>query len=525
MPASIPHVFVVHGDLTELACDAIMIPTDARLSLREHWHGVVPEHGELRDDPSLERFRAQGELAHVLEAGTSDPHAPLRVLTAVPLSGFVNADELRPRVLAFIEQAARRIPSHRESRVGTGQARELPLVAMPLFGSHGGGGGMRRTRVLDVVLAAAREGALQHGVDVALVLHEEADAALAQQRRREVPDQSWRAIDDRLLDLARSLAVDARGGRLVPFIGAGVSVSAGAPTWKQLLVQLCDRVGLEPEIRAAVLNGDLGPLDQASYLRSAFDQKGLDFRREIAGMVERERYGLAPALLASVAGEQAITLNYDTLFERASRKANRPRRVISGTDTSGRGSIDELGALGAGSDRWLLKLHGTATTPGSIVLTREDYLGFAAERSALSAIVKATLITRHLLFVGFGLADDHFHEIMHDVRRAVGPSAGMATALNLFKNPLADGLWAGTLDLKPMVNESYSSDALPRAARNLELMLDALAAHAADSRSYLKPERYTAGLPERELRTRELMIQLERIAPEVLPEWWRSNGK
>lgn len=30
------HVFVVHGDLTQLACDAIMIPTDARLSVREH---------------------------------------------------------------------------------------------------------------------------------------------------------------------------------------------------------------------------------------------------------------------------------------------------------------------------------------------------------------------------------------------------------------------------------------------------------------------------------------------------------
>ncbi|WP_168914786.1 SIR2 family NAD-dependent protein deacylase [Microcella flavibacter] len=516
-------MFVVHGDLTELACDAIMIPTDARLSLREHWHGVVPEHGELRDDPSLERFRAQGELAHVLEAGTSDPHAPLRVLTAVPLSGFVNADALRPRVLAFIERAARRIPSHRESRVGTGQARELPLVAMPLFGVGGGGGGMRRTRVLDVILAAARDGAREHGVDVALVLRTEPDAALAQQRRHEVPDESWRAIDDRLLVLARDLADKARAGRLVPFIGAGVSVSAGAPTWGQLLEQLCDRLDLPPHLRAAVLDGGLSPLDQASYLRSAFEQEGLDFRTTVAEIVERQRYGLAPALLAAAAGEQAITLNYDTLFERASTNAGRPRRVISGTDALSERTPEDSGVATADSDRWLLKLHGTASDPGSIVLTREDYLGFAAERSALSAIVKATLITRHLLFVGFGLADDHFHEIMHDVRRAVGSSPGMATALSLFENPLADGLWAGTLRFEPMEHGAFSQDALPRAARNLELLLDAVAAHAADSRSYLMSSEHEDGLSESELRTRELLQELGRIAPEALPDWCRPR--
>lgn len=70
-------------------------------------------------------------------------------------------------------------------------------------------------------------------------------------------------------------------------------------------------------------------------------------------------------------------------------------------------------------DRWLLKLHGTVDDPETIVLTRSDYLGFNTERAALSSIVKATLMTRHVLFVGFGMRDDHFHEIIHDVRRAM----------------------------------------------------------------------------------------------------------
>ena len=309
----------------------------------------------------------------------------------------------------------------------------------------------------------------------------------------------------------------------MPFIGAGVSVSAGAPTWSQLLEQLCARVKLAADVRQAVLDGGLSPLDQASYLRAAYERQGLDFRGAVAEIVECERYGLAPALLAAVAGEQAITLNYDTLFERASQKAGRARRVISGTETDGEQGQDEPDSVAAHSDSWLLKLHGTTTTPASIILTREDYLGFAMERSALSAIVKATLITRHLLFVGFGLADDHFHEIMQDVRRAVGPSPGMATALSLFANPLADGLWSGTLRFEPMVRESFSLEALPRAARNLELLLDALADHAADSRSYLMLPEYEDGLSEQEHRARGLLLELGQVAPEALPDWYRPR--
>jgi hypothetical protein len=111
-----------------------------------------------------------------------------------------------------------------------------------------------------------------------------------------------------------------------------------------------------------------------------------------------ERYGLAPALLTAIDSEQALTLNYDRLFETAPEDAGAPRSVIPG------GHEGE-------HERWLLKVHGTVDDPASIVLTRDDYLGFDSSRLALSSIVKATLATRHLLFVGFGLADDHFHEI------------------------------------------------------------------------------------------------------------------
>src|SRR4029453_8707073 len=103
---------------------------------------------------------------------------------------------------------------------------------------------------------------------------------------------------------------------------------------------------------------------------------------------------------------------------------------------------------------WLLKLHGSVSKPETIVLTRDDYLGFNSSRAALSALVKAHLLTHHLLFVGFGLADDHFHEIVHDVRRALPNDASknhqMGTVLSLFQEPLQKLVWTGKLDILSM---------------------------------------------------------------------------
>ncbi|KRF31110.1 SIR2 family protein [Yonghaparkia sp. Soil809] len=503
-----PHVFVVHGDLTQLACDAIMIPTDARLRVEEHWHGVVPEHAALAARPELAAFRDQTTYAHALPPHPlheGDDHAPVRVLTAVPLHGYQSADVLRPRIRAFVEEAARAIAGHREFVIGTGQPRAVPLVAMPLFSSRGGGGSMRRTSIIDMVLDEARIAARANGVDVALVVREDPDAALAQQRRRSAAGDSWSAVEPRLVEVARHLARYALANRIVPFMGAGVSMSAGAPGWRELLGKLADAIDLDAGTCDALLHGKLGELDQATYLERRYADTERDFRGEVSRLVERPRYGLAPALLAATADEQAITLNYDTLFERASTAARRPRRVLAG------GSRGDLTSpADTVSERWLLKLHGSADEPSTIVLTRDDYLGFAADRSALSAIVKANLLTRHLLFVGFGLADDHFHEILHDVKRAVGTSSTAATALTLFDDPLNAALWGDSLTIVPMLTEPASPDALPRAARTLELFLDALAAYSVDSESYLLRDEYADGLSDSELAVRDLLRELMR---------------
>ncbi|MCC7128564.1 MAG: SIR2 family protein [Microbacteriaceae bacterium] len=483
------HVFVTLGDLTHIECDAWMLPSDQSYSVRGHWLGAVPELTEdVIRNSTVEAFNSGVSKATPV-VGWSEL-LPLPVLTAVPALGLETADDLEElgrAVEEFVRVAA--------TSAGPRHGRAKKLVAMPAFGTEGGGGAFKKGEILNLLLDRAQAAAQANEVDVVLVLRDKRTFALAQQVRK-AKSGLWSELDADQFKKAQDLARLASSGKLVPFMGAGVSAGSGAPTWKELIDRLAARISIgEADLKALKAEGR-SALDQAAFLREEYVKKTGDpasFGQAVAETVKSTRYGLVPALLASLQTEEAITLNYDILFELASADVGTSRFVIPGD-----GSED------AGGDAWLLKLHGSVRDPASIVLTRDDYLGYNTNREALSAIVKANLITRHLLFVGFGLTDDHFHQIVHDVRKAIPRAGGkkFGTSLRLSFDPFDEALWADQLDLVTLGAE----DDLPGSARRLEIFLDALLAFATDSHSYLLDPAFESSLEpaERELRQKLL---------------------
>lgn len=486
------------ADILNLRCDAWLLPTDSSVRIEQHWLNAHPELRVLAAASASAEFREGAALAEPIRPW--DPSEPLPILTAVPDEGGWGPTDVVERLEAFVTSAMSAVPDP--------DKRPYRLLALPFFGTAGGGAGNHLGAALRTILDACSQLAATYGVDLVLVLRDRAAFSLAQKLRREVSsDSSWPSLGDRLHEKAKSLGQEARSGHLVPFLGAGVSVSAGAPSWSQLLDKLRSGVHLKPTEEAAFKA--LGVLDQAGVLEQLYaDQHDSPkaFGQAVAGAVDLPRYGLAPALLATLPSAGAITLNYDRLFETACNDAQRPRTVMP----------ENIPAVG---NNWLLKLHGSVSQPDSIVLTRDDYLGYNSNRDALSALVKAHLLTHHLLFVGFGLADDHFHEIVHDVRRALPNDASknhqMGTVLSLFHEPLHKLVWAGKLDILHM-SAAPAADAGPAdvqaavvtAGRELEIFLDMMAAYATDNHSYLLAPAYNQGLDDDELDLRQQLLAL-----------------
>lgn len=463
------HVFVIQGDLRRFACDAYLYATDRELRDDGGWNNAAHDV-QARMDPSVrEDFMAERRFTLPLAERPGIPNEPRTILTAVPYGGVEHEDEVIPRLEEFF-RVAYEIANQRPVTSALCE-RDRRLLGVPLLGTGGGGANLIRGDVFRMIYRESRRAAHQYNVDVAIVLRSPRDYALAQMIRREQAD-AWLELTGDLKREAQRLGEVASRAHLVPFMGAGISVSAGAPSWPKLLEGLALEAGLKDDDVRALKEHDV--LDQAAYIQQEFERQGAGpnsgFAANVIRLVDVTRYGLAPPLLAALEAEQAITLNYDRLFEWAAFDGQRPRRVIPGPAT------DE--------ERWLLKLHGSADDEESIVLTRDDYLGFNADRAALSALVKATLMTRHLLFVGFGVKDPHFHEIVHDVRRAVpAGSSHFGTVLTLGNDTVLRKLWHGQLDFIALSNP-----------RELDIFLDAVLAFGASTHPYLLADGYDSAL-------------------------------
>ena len=505
------HVFVTRADLTRLVCDAWLLPgkDDGGPRVSEKWLQSNPllaaqfEGGRLvaPHDRACERvWRLPG-------VGKDDPHAY-----------FVNTGAYGTEALDWYLEALHQFFAVVEadwSASGHRPERERPLIGVPILGTHKRGAHMSRGAIMVAILRELYSGADRLGADIALVTLHDSDFSAAQwARQRLTPERDpWRSLSlGNLGCVAEHLAARARNGRLVLFLGAGVSAGAGLPTWDDLLGRLADLAGFSVAEQAAMLER-LAAIDRADLISRALADRGTSLSAEIVATMESGRYSLSHALAASLPVQEIVTTNYDELFEMACEAIGRPVAQLPYKPDRDR-------------DRWLLKLHGTLGRPEDLVLTRDDYLAYHDRRAALSGIVQGLLITKHMLFVGFSLTDETFHRIAHDVRKAIRPQGAeerrseFGTAILLDEDPLRQRLWAGDVRF---VSAGMPQAGREAAARRVEIFLDRILADSTTNNQHLLDMTYDDLLnpEERELRDALLVFfeQAGSSAAARAPAW------
>ncbi|OMQ14225.1 SIR2 family protein, partial [Modestobacter sp. VKM Ac-2676] len=222
--------------------------------------------------------------------------------------------------------------------------------------------------------------------------------------------------------------------------------------------------GLPPQDAAALLARTLGREALTGYVQQRFGPGC---------------YSLAHALIAGLPVREYVTTNYDPLVELAAADLGRPLRVLP---------FDEATA----GDPWLLKLHGDAAHPDSIVLTREQYLEFGDHRTALAGVLQSLLLTRHVLFVGTSMLDDDLIRIAHQVRRVLhrpgeSPRRRTGTVLSVQADPVRARLWEQDVETVAMGGGDVPT---PEAARRLEVLLDLLGCLSSRPIGYLLDPAY-----------------------------------
>ncbi|WP_437294938.1 SIR2 family NAD-dependent protein deacylase [Sorangium sp. So ce426] len=205
-----------------------------------------------------------------------------------------------------------------------------------------------------------------------------------------------------------------RGGDLVAFAGAGVSVAAGLPSREELIERLAARCRARGAAVASLLEiatlaeqqrfidalsaikECLGPVEFGAAVARDLDDRAIERLPDIALAIG----ALRPLLRA------LLTTNLDGLLERAFAGAW-PAVARATADLAQR-------------RQYILKLHGTLVDRSTWVLTRQDYDHAMNADENLKQVFRALFNTCTLLFVGYRLSDDDFDAVLARVRAFAG---------------------------------------------------------------------------------------------------------
>lgn len=471
------HVFVVHGTIGKLTVDAQIISTDEYFWIEDHWREALG----IREGEELDVSRFKPDDWSMGWGRSRDGRNTWFVdVTSNQTEGLSRFDRLKA-ALEDIGRCASDAKNFKHSIVG----RPVPLIAVPVIGVKGGGFNADRGGSIAALVDVCNSFESEQLIDVAIVTPESSTYGALQQHRRDHFDEIFHTIDK---SEARRLGDLARQGSLALLIGAGISMPSGTPSWSSLLGSL---VGDHLDEDAKKKFIELSYLDQAQLL--ADELGGEDALAEaVQSQIDGKLPALGHALLTGLNCREAVTTNYDDLYEQAFAAAD--LRVAKLPQESARSS-----------DRWILKLHGDLEHPKSIVLTRHQFVTFTSLSEPAGAILQSLLLTRHLLVAGASMNDDNVLRLIHEVveyrdkhgveqassERTTANKADTRTALGTVLDVSAEPL-REKLHEQHFIWSTMNGAELADRTRSLEIFLDAIGVHAGTNQWWMLDPRFAS---------------------------------
>ena len=521
------YVFIIHSDITMVACDCWVSATSGVLDSyrRPIGYPMLNEPLSFYSQRSRTPDVSPQQESWVYEMD----QWPLPGITTenVPRPYFINlnttigrgaddsdlkGERLALQIQIFIDRAVQNFGNEKPLF-----GRSKHLIALPLLAS--GMGGMHKNTgvVVGAILPVLFRKTSELNVDVVLVLYDKIEYEAAQKERARLFPHGYRQhLRPTLSDMVEKLATLACQGNLALFFGAGASMGADLPSWANLLKKLGTEFSINP-----VEFKKLSFLDQAKIIEKKLAKKGRSVGEEIAKLFSSSSYiSILHAIFSSLPASAFITTNYDVKFETAHKACRSERMSILPYRRE------------PSAHKFLLKLHGCVNHPQDIVLTREDYIRYNQDRAVLGGVLQSTLLTKHVLYVGFSLTDDNFHAIFDAVKKSVhsatpknsadttklnisrNMSGGLQennTALLLKASELQKQLWeddVGIIALQDNANRNDDGLSYPDLARRQEILLDALVHEATikQGNKFLLSERFAPLLSESEQRLKEILL-------------------
>lgn len=204
-------------------------------------------------------------------------------------------------------------------------------------------------------------------------------------------------------DLAHRLAK----GHVIPFVGAGVSMALGLPSYGALIRELGNHVGFDGSIFEGL--GDYLTLAEYYHL----EKSGLlELQRHLQANWKKSRKDLLASpvhrALVGLRCKLIYTTNFDGFIEQAHRALNQRYRTIR----SAKDMVDLQDDCAH-----IVKLHGDLSSPSTMVFTETSYFERLSFEAPLDVKLRADALGKSLLFIGYSLSDINIRYLLFRLQR------------------------------------------------------------------------------------------------------------
>ena len=209
------------------------------------------------------------------------------------------------------------------------------------------------------------------------------------------------------------LITDLRNGHVMAWVGAGLSIGAGYPSWTDLVNAIANKV--DSTIWAASelhewshKNANISPEWVAEVLCSANKREYYEAIKDEFNII-RNNESIPHALLALLPFRGYITTNFDTLIENNIKIFTSYRPAVFNNNLN---AIDLL--TSHKDEKFVYKIHGDINSSvENIVLKESDF--FSLQRNEVFNKIMSWVFSNHtVICLGYSLRDRDFRAILEE---------------------------------------------------------------------------------------------------------------
>jgi SIR2-like domain len=243
--------------------------------------------------------------------------------------------------------------------------------------------------------------------------------------------------------------------KLIPFFGAGVSRPHLGFTAAELAHDMAKEIDGAPETLLSQISDD--------FVDKRGEEAFVEFLKKKLVVSELDDTKASThRLLLSLDQNLLYTANQDNIFELTAAKYGRPyRRIVT------------LNDLSASGQRLLIKFHGDTDVPSSLVFGDRSYQKrMATENHPLDIKLRADLLGKRLLFLGYSFSDENVAKLLQAVQKVFAGTMPPSYLIAFEYTPLMAGLEKtyGIRVIDPrsvMADASTSAEAFERCLKQL----------------------------------------------------------